>query len=239
MRPLIALILMPLLAGCGVELLATTATVGELQAQQLKSVRGQVQAVGESQGRINLQRAIDTYSAEKGVYPRTLDELAPGYIAAVPVHADGSAYGYDPATGRLSDGPAAGVSDAQQIAQIQAAITRYGTATGFYPPTLQDLVPQYLPAVPLSASGQAYIYDNQNGYVAAPAQYGSPAPAGYVPVGGGPMGEVMTGIGIQQQLGNMNNSGTSAAGSNMRRGLGSATSDHNAQQEQALKAMGY
>ncbi|MCC6145721.1 MAG: hypothetical protein IT368_18085 [Candidatus Hydrogenedentes bacterium] len=156
MRVLIIATLTALLAGCGVELLATTATVSELQAEQLKSIKGQVQGVSESQGRINLQRAIDTYYAEKGAYPQSLDQLAPGWIPAVPVHADGTPYGYDPLTGRISEGPVT-VSDPQKIAQIQAAITRYGQATGFYPMTLDQLVPQYLPQVPLSANGQPFI----------------------------------------------------------------------------------
>ncbi|MCC6145720.1 MAG: hypothetical protein IT368_18080 [Candidatus Hydrogenedentes bacterium] len=53
------------------------------------------------------------------------------------------------------------------------------------------------------------------------------------------MGEVMTGVGIQQQLGNMNSSGTSAAGTHLRNGIGNATSQHNTQHEQALESLGY
>ena len=144
------------LAGCGAELLTTTAIQGELQAQQLSAMQRQVKGAADTSGRIQIERAITAYHAEKGVYPPSLDALAPQYLPAVPRRPDGSPYGYDPASGRLMDGPApAGgptPQDYQTMEQIRTAINQYGTATGYYPPTLDALAPTYLPAPPRTLS---------------------------------------------------------------------------------------
>lgn len=234
-----------MLAGCGAELLTTTAIQGELQAQQLSAMQRQVKGAADSSGRIQIERAITAYQAEKGAYPPSLDALAPQYLPAVPRRADGAPYGYDPATGRLTDGaaPATGPSpqDFQTMEQIRAAINRYGTATGYYPPTLDALAPAYLPAPPRTTAGEQFIYNNQNGYLAHPRQAASaPAASPSPPAlgGAGPMGEVMTGIGMQQQLGGMRQSGASAAGSHARQRLGDVGNTQNERHEQAMDALG-
>lgn len=243
MRILLSIPLGLLLWGCMAEVLTTTAIQGELQAQQLKAMRGQVQRASGTTGRIYLEKAIDTYRAEEGTNPPSLEVLVPDYLPALPTATDGSAYGYDPSTGQLLEGgqTGGGVSDTQKIEQIRGAINQYGTAVGFYPPTLDALVPQYLSAVPRSAAGQEFIYNNQNGYLAAPetSTAGQNRPAGGVAMGGaGPMGEVMTGIGMQNQLNSMSNGGSGAAGSYGRQAIGNATGTHNDQQDKVMDNLG-
>nr|HPO17472.1 hypothetical protein [Candidatus Hydrogenedentota bacterium] len=230
MRNGITLILIMLLTGCGVELLTTTAIQGELQAEQMKAMKRQVQNAADTSGRINLERAISTYQAEKGTWPASLDALVPDYLQAVPVKADGASYNYDPNTGKLLDGAAAAPAEApaaasgpteqdtQVLDKIQAGIDKYAQDTGYYPATIDQLYPYYVEVLPRTSAGEHFVYDNQTGYVDYP-QTARPAtaPRQSVPragggVGaGGPMGEVMTGIGMQQELNGMSHSGTSAA----------------------------
>ena len=156
-------------------------------------------------------------------------------------------YGYDPSTGQLtegtpvSNGPSA--ADTQLMRDIQQAIQRYGMTTGYYPPTLDALCPTYLPKPPRTEAGELFIYNNQNGYLAHPRQnqqrpVRTAAPRS-MPVGGaGPMGEVMTGIGIQNELNGMSNAGVSGVGSRMRSSARGAGGDHNDRQNQAMDDLG-
>lgn len=248
------------LAGCGgVELLASTAITADLQARNMQAVRGQAQMAGEMMGKTNLEKAINTYQAEKGQYPKTLDELAPSWIPAIPKHADGSPYGYDPITGRLSDHPgpatptAPTANDAQKIAQIRAAIDSYGQAVGFYPPSLAALVPTYLAEVPKSDSGQDFLFNPQDGALSAPAsaapaapqQAAAPMPRPQTPAvggaaGAGPMGEVMTGMAIQNEMerGGGGGAGVNAAGSYSRNKIGNVSGNYGQQQEKAMDNLG-
>jgi hypothetical protein len=52
------------------------------------------------------------------------------------------------------------------------------------------------------------------------------------------MGEVVTGMGIQNQLNSMGQSGTNAAGGYARRGVEGATQDHNAAQNHVMDNLG-
>lgn len=212
-----------LLTGCLAEVATTTAIEGTLQAQQLGAMQRQIKGAAESTGKINLGRAITTYQAEKGAYPPSLDALVPGWLPELPTHPDGTPYGYDPNTGTLYDDAAAAANaiDTHTIQQIKAAINQYGTAVGFYPPSLDALAPVYLPVAPRTAAGLEFNYNNQDGTVtlpngAGPAAYAAPRGGG-MPVGGaGPLGEAVTGIGISNQLDNMSTGGTASAGSRTR-----------------------
>lgn len=260
MRIAVAALLTLALAGCGVELLTTTAIQGELQAEQMKSMDRQLKGAADTTSQINIERAIATYKAENGSNPPSLDALVPNYLPQMPLRPDGMAYGYDPVSGTLTGqgvpAPASAAAaggptqpDLRKIREIKEAINKYGSATGWYPSTLQDLVPAYLPAVLKTTSGQDFVYNNQNGDVQHPAQaaaqpsynnYGNGANAGGVGVGGaGPMGEAMTGIGIQNQLNNMSNAGSSAAGSRARTGAGTIQDNYNQRQQEALDQLGY
>ncbi len=245
----LALLAVTLVSGCGTELVATTAIQGDLQAQQVQAMKGQVQNAAEQTGRINIEHAIQTYKGEKGTNPATLEELVPDFLPVLPKHADGTPYGYDPVTGTLTSGPAGAVTpqDLQTMQAIRDAINRYGTAVGYYPGTLDALYPTYLSKLPRTSAGEQFLYNNQNGMVTHPRQGASaasaaPGAAAATPVGGtggtGPMGEVMTGVGVQQQLNGMNNSGASSAQGYMGRSLQQSTGGQNDRQNKAMDQLG-
>lgn len=252
MRTAFLVILAAALGGCGVELLATTAIQSELQAQNVQAINRQVSHAADSSARINIQQAIDTFHAENGRLPASLDELVPRYlINGVPVKPDGSSYGYDAATGKVLDSPAPSVvvprgptaNDSQKQRQIQNAINQYGMNVGYYPPSLSALVPAYLQSVPKTDSGEDFYYNCADGTLAHPAQRNSLTaapnrPAGVGVGGAGPMGEVMTGIGMQNQLNSMSNAGASSAGTRMRGSVGGTAGTHNQQQEQVMNNLG-
>ena len=215
------------LTGCFVELLTTTAIQGELAAENVKALKRQTGQMGESMGQIRLKQAIDTYQAEKGYYPGSLAVLTPNYIPQIPVKADGTAYGYNPATGRILNRPPTSgamtitTQDQQNMRTILEAINQYGLATGYYPDSLSQLVPRFIQSVPRTTSGHPFAYDPPSGALYHPAQlqqqpnagqYGQPAQRRGTPVGGGGLlGEQMTAIGMQQELNGMSNAGTSRA----------------------------
>lgn len=233
-------------SGCLAEVATTTAITGTLQAQQMGAMQRQVENAAESTGRVNLERAISTYKAEKGGNPPSLEALSPGWLPAVPTHPDGSPYGYDPETGTLFDSPeaAARTADQRTIQRIQQAINQYGTAVGYYPPSLDALAPTYLPAPPRTLAGEPFVYNNQNGFVGLPGGTSAAAlpPAqrgGSTAVGGaGPVGETVTAIGISNQLDNMNSSGSSAAGTRMRDGARGAGTNTNDRTNAAMDGLG-
>jgi hypothetical protein len=198
---------------------------------------------------------VDLYQADKGVYPESLGQLVPAYIDPIPARADGGAFGYNPLTGRvLEDDSGPAPEDYLLMERINAAINAYGTATGFYPGTLDALASAgYLPAPPRTADGQPFNYNSQtgavshpkNGYMAAAVAPGAPQAGvqrnrGTVPAaGGGPLGEAMTGIAIQEQLNSNSNAGTSAASARGRSGARGAAATQNERQEKALNELGF
>ncbi|HNZ49318.1 MAG TPA: hypothetical protein PLZ53_06760 [Candidatus Hydrogenedentes bacterium] len=253
-HPLSALFLFPalclmlmLLSGCGAEILTVTAVQGELAAQNAKSATKQLAYVKDKMGSVSFDQAVQAYRAEHGSNPPTLDALVPGYLPQIPVQPDGSPYYYDPATGTLSASAPAGASskqDQEMMLAIRNAITRYGTATGYYPPTLDALYPNYMTRLPRTSAGQEFVYNNQNGQISLPGQVSPTAPARTAGnrsagIGGtGPMGEVMTGIGIQQELGRMNTSGASAAGSRTRSSAQDFSNQHTNTQNRVMDQLG-
>lgn len=58
--------------------------------------------------------------------------------------------------------------DIQLMEQIRIAINNYGMTTGFFPASLDDLVPQYLSSSPRTSNGELFIYNNQNGNITHP-----------------------------------------------------------------------
>ncbi len=239
-----------LLPGCLLELLGTTAIQADLQAQQATAAQNTLNRVTNDTGQVNLQRALDLYYAEKAAYPDSLDQLVPGFIDAIPQRADGGNFGYNPVAGKILDddsGPAP--ADYLMMEDIKTAINAYGNATGYYPPTLETLAQAgYLSTYPRTVSGAPFEYNNQNGAVSHPfdgpvntqAPVQAQRPAGGMPAGGGgPMGEAMTGIGIQQQLNSNSNAGTSAASGRGRTGARDAAARQSDRQEKALDDLGF
>ena len=263
MRNGLILVLALATAGCGVELLATTAIRGELEKENMSNMKKTLEHVKGTTSNLGVQQAIDAYRAENGENPPSLEALVPEYLTEIPTQADGTPYGYDPAQGVLLDGPVAQParaaapkeSDFAKKQKIEAAIASYLVANGYYPTSLWALVPDYLPAYIKTNSGQDFSYNAETGNVfmpnpvaepgsdalGAPAQASSPQRRVRERVrggGGGPMGEVMTGIGIQNELNSMSNAGSSAARSRARGKAQDATRRQQQQQEAILNDMG-
>jgi hypothetical protein len=253
MRSVLLLTIVPALAsGCLMELLTTTAIQGELAARDAQAGAQAINYAKESRAKIEAEQAIKAYQAEKGAYPPSLTALIPNYLASAPVHPDGRPYGYNPMTGRLLEDPLPAprsggftATDQRNLDAIGDAIYRYWEDTGSYPRMLADLEPTYLARVPTLESGAAFEYDASTGAVYPPASAQS-TPAAAAPVarngggaigGVGPMGEVMTGIGIQNELNNMNTSGTSSAGSRARGSVAGIQDSYNTRQNRALNQL--
>lgn len=234
------------LAGCGVEMLATTAIRGEMEARQAQTLQRHLQYAQDKVDSVNVDQAIQAYRAEHGANPPSLQALVPQYLAAVPLQPDGTPYPYDPVSGRIGvAGPGPAPEDLRMMEDIRSAINRYGTATGFFPPTLDALYPHYLSRPPRTSANEPFIYNNQNGYLAHPRQQaqmpGLSAPATPRHTGGagvGPMGEIMTGIGIQQELGRMGTGGASAAQTRSRGNVQSIGDGHTQQQNRVMDQLG-
>lgn len=258
--PLLALPLVA--AGCGLELLGATAIQSGLQAENAKTLKGTLDYVQGTTDRLGFDQAVSAYRAEKGSNPPSVDAMIrEGYLASAPLQPDGSPYGYDPATGQLIEGamasaapeaPAAAAitpEDREALQKLKAAVLDYWTSKKVYPSSLYALAPEFLDSIPATSSGQAFVYDPQTARVYHPAelapqpgamhtpQTGSGAQrpaAGY----GGPMGEAMTGIGIQQELNGMGSAGAAAAGSRARGNVGGVGLGHDAQQQQVMDNLG-
>lgn len=237
------------LTGCMAEVLTTTAIRGQAEAQQLGAMQRQLGFAKDTTDEANLRHALDLYKADKGVNPPSLDALVPQYIASIPVHANGQPYGYDPASGVLLDGPVANSNgptpqDQQTMIAIRNAINAYGTAVGYYPETLDALAPRYLPTPPRTSAGESFLYNNQNGAVTHPraGQRNAPRPASGRSGGGvggaGPLGEAMTGIGIQNQLNSMGNSGANSAGNRSRNNVRGLQTQQNDKVNNTLNNLG-
>lgn len=159
------------LSGCMLDLLVTSAVSGEAAKQDATETK-----IAMTEAKIDLdvgllKQAVQQYQAEKGTWPRDLQELAPAYIEAVPERPDGKPYGYNPLTGEVfknGDGPAP--ADYFTMESLRAAIVSYGRSTGYYPDSLDALYPHYIASLPRTESGEQFIYDSQNGRVRHPAE---------------------------------------------------------------------
>ena len=255
MRYIVTLLGALLLTGCGVDVLMATAVQGDLQARQAKSANRVLNRAKAFKGTTEIKSAINLYRAEYGSNPPSLEHLVPGHLDAVPIQSDGSAYGYDPRSGRISNRPSPNnqaapnntARDQKTMRTVLAAIQKYGTATRFYPRTLDDLHPRYLQALPRTVDGQEFIYNNQNGQVSLPYRpQTQPTRRAATPrrgsgmggSGSGPMGEVMTGMGVSKELNGMRHSGVSSASSRSRQKLRTGAADQNQRIDDTLKDLG-
>jgi len=238
-RIIVPFFIITLLSGCGVELLTTTAIQGELQAQQLKSMQRQVQGISNQTAKINLQRAIQTFQAENGRYPTSLNELVPKYLPSIPDAGSGMSFTFDPATGQILTVPAGiPAEDLRRMEQIKYAVLQFAYATGYYPQNLDVLYPNYISFTPLTTSGEQFIYNPQTGTVSHPKQ-GSVVSQSQPPIGptSGPLSEYTGAIGIQQQLGNTPNS-SGSVGTYMRGNIHNIQNDYSNKQNKVMDDLG-
>ena len=247
MRSIVLVLLLLPLTGCLMEVMTTTAIQGTLQAESATAAMKQLHRAQDQVNRDTMRQAIGVYTAETGTYPVSLYSLVPEYLAEVPVRPDGLPYEYDPISGTVRDADARGPqitipisnADRDTMAGLRDSIYDYADWTGYYPGSLEALVPDYLRYVPVTTSGHAYVYNPMDGSLRHPAQSPgrrvAPVNSGSVGMGGaGLLGEALTGIGLQQQLGNMNNAGSSAAGARARQNIDQLQSDYSDRQTQML-----
>ncbi len=281
MRYLILITTVIFTSGCGLELLMGAAIQGQAQKEAMSGAKQTIDYAQDASSRISIEQAITAYYAETGEYPHSLEALTPEWLPRIPEKADGTSFGYDPATGKLLDGPVASEvangtaeppglldrvpleeSNQERLIRIHEAITHYTQEQRRYPPSLQALVPDYLSAPIKTRDGQDFAYDPTTGIVSVPPPLPEPlgsrtptadlsegygqhtqpqaqpqrrAPA----AGGGPMGEALTGIGIQQEL-QRSMGGGGAAGTARQRMRGQtdqAIEQRNRQQEEALREL--
>lgn len=231
-------------AGCGlVDVMSATAIRGELDARNARAAKQQLNLVKQRLGGLQFDHAVQAYRAENGTNPPSLDALVPKYLPDVPRKADGSPYYYDPVTGTLSETPVAGTidpADAQMMQEIRNAINHYGTATGYYPATLDALYPNYLTRLPRSTQGEPFIYNNQNGEVRHPRANAPASPSGVPSTAGGSglVGGVIAGAGIQQSLGNMNTSSAASVRSHSTANIHDITDQQTNRQRQLMNEWG-
>ncbi len=228
-----------LLSNCGVELLTTTAIQGELQAQQLKSMQKQVQSVSNQTAKINLQRAIQTFQAENGRYPTSLNELVPKYLPSLPNPGNGMRFTFDPATGQILTIPAEiPEEDLRRMEQIKYAVLQFAYATGYYPQNLDVLYPNYISFTPRTTSGEQFVYNPQNGSVSHPRQgLISPQAPAQVGATSTPISEYTGAIGIQQHLGNSPNS-SGSVGTYIRGNINNIQNDYSNKQNKVMDDLG-
>lgn len=261
MKPTLAVLMVVALAGCGLDMLTATAIGTKIEADSAQTSARALEYAKDVTGQMGPQQAIEAYKAEKGENPPSLEVLVrEGYLAKMPMKPDGTPYGYDPQTGTLLESaPAAAApaprqapfvpsdADKRNLEILQTAVANFGRDSGSFPASLDALTPGYLPFIPMTSAGKPFHYDLATGMVSFTAAPGAPAPrvagppaAGRAPAGaaGGPLGEALTGIAIQQDLNNMSTAGSSAASSRMRSGARGVQQDHSQRQNQVMDDLG-
>jgi hypothetical protein len=169
MKTGIAIALSLCLSGCLIEMLMGAAIGADVTVQQAGSGMGTMNQVQRDTSQMELQEALEYYYSDNGAYPRSLDALVPKYITAIPLRPDSEPFGYNPIEGTIyqnNKGPSA--EDYIMMEDIKAAINSYGTATGYYPPTLDDLYPRFIPTPPHTTTGATFGYENQHGRLTHP-----------------------------------------------------------------------
>ena len=103
MRHALAIAIVALLAGCGAEVAMTAATQGVAAAQGAQSALGQMDAATAQLAKTKIEQALKHYKVTTGNFPESLDDLVPDYLPIMSFQKDGSTFGYDPATGKLTN----------------------------------------------------------------------------------------------------------------------------------------
>ncbi len=247
------------LPGCMLELLGSTAIQSGLAAEGAGVSQRALQKTQSSVDESTLRSAVQAHYAEYGTFPPTLEVLVPQFIDGVPAPPIGFVWAYDATSGSLSVGQPMAQSQGQRVSPptdedyknmrvLYDAIAVYGQNTGYYPNSLADLAPGYMASVPRTTSGKPFKYDPATGAVEHPydvqqarqaqrtqqVQGGGRQAVG----GGGPLGETLTGINMQQQLNGMNQSGVTGAGSAGRQNARDAGAQQNQRHEQAMRELG-
>ena len=148
-----------LLPGCLVEMLMKTAVTADMVAQNAGEIKGTMNQAQLDIVLVRVQEAVDLYTTEKGTPSTGLSVLVPAPIEVIPFRPDGMSFGYNPIEGIVYEsGEGLAPADYSTMQALKVAITNFGTAPGYYPPTLDALYPAYYPQLPRAASGKAFTY---------------------------------------------------------------------------------
>ncbi len=216
------------LVGCGLsETVVVTGIAGQNAKNQVEALNNVKFHANREIAENNVRRAITLFEASTGSLPYSLDELLEkGYLDIMPALPEGYEFDYDPFAGTIT------TKRVQRQPQIR---------TPQLPPKQDSWdVSEYM---------RTYNQQNQAPVYSAPSQPSRGVPQqqgrsarrgtrGGGAAGVGPMGEMMTGIGIQSELNSMSGAGTSSAGSYSRRSLNRNTQQYQRRQEQALRNIG-
>jgi len=224
------------LVGCGLsETVVTTGIVGQNAKNQIETLNNVKFHANREIAENNVRRAVNLFEASTGLLPYSLDELVEqGYLDVMPALPEGYEFDYNPFTGTVKTRRAL---PRPQISapQLSPEQDSWNAAEYMRKYKQQSQTPPY--AAPSQSGRQPSLARRQ-----ASQQQRRPA-SGRARGGGGagvgPMGEMMTGIGIQNELNSMSGSGTSSAGTYSRRSLNRSTQQHQRRQQQALRDLGY
>lgn len=165
-----------LTTGCSLEILTSAAVQSELQAQSAQGAMKQLEQAEKMADGIEIRHALQAFHAEYGMYPESLHDLVPVYLAEVPVGPDGrDRYAYDPETGWYGlphERPTKPLTplDRSNLEMINMALTNYYNANRQFPRYLSALAPNYLVSIPRTEAGDAFHYIPLSGVVMAPLQ---------------------------------------------------------------------
>ena len=227
-----------MLVGCGV---SETVVVSGIAATNAKN---QVEALNGIQFKANadvasnrVRESIALYQASTGFLPVSLQDLIDkGYLPALPALPEGLEFRYDRITGTVSTGPATAPAPTPAAPVAEGLIVQQTEFLTGLAPHIKD---GRFVAPKGSNQGAAGAQQQQNRQqpTSVPQQRRSRGGGGFG--GGGPMGEVMTGMGIQNELNSMSSAGSSSASSYARHGIGQKTNNYSQRQEQMLKDTGF
>lgn len=218
-----------LLVGCGA---SETVVVSGIAATNAKN---QVKALNNIEFKANADAAanrvretVALFEASTGFLPTSLQELVDkGYMTALPPLPEGIEFRYDRITGVVSTGPADAASRpvheepvVEQTQYMKGFATHVGNRRS--------------PAPRTGTRNTAGRGRRSPGAVQRSRPRGRAGGAG-----AGPMGEVMTGIGVQNELNSMSTGGSSSASGYARHGIGQRTDNYSRRQEQVLRETGF
>lgn len=103
MKHLFAFTLVAFAAGCWMEDFEAATAHNEQALDAYEQGELVEPAAPAPVGQVKVQQAIETFYADYGRYPNSLQELVPTYLPEVPTKADGTAYNYNPQTGAVSN----------------------------------------------------------------------------------------------------------------------------------------
>jgi len=224
------------LVGCGLsETVVTTGIVGQNAKNQVEALNNIKFRANPEIAENNVRRAVSLFEAGTGLLPHSLDELVEkGYLDVMPALPEGYEFDYNPFTGTV---------------KTRRALSRPQISVPQLPPEQDSWdAAEYIRKYEQQSQTSPYVAPSQSDRQPSSARWramqrqtrrASGRARGGGGAGVGPMGEVMGGIAIQNELNSMSGSGTSSAGTYSRRILNRNMQQHQRRQQQAFRDLGH